>query len=207
MVELSAIGYLMGTGVAYFVVIGDLSPLIVTKMLNLTYDHDSLRKWSIVVITIIFIAPLSFQKNIQSLSFVCKASIGFYICLTLKTFLECYELRLKTDDYWVSNIELWNPSGMLQCIPIFSMALSCQLQLFEVYETMGNGSLDRINKAVKHATTICMLVYIVIGFFGYVAFYNKTLSGKNEHQNSKTKSFKLLSFRKHSCELLTISSK
>ncbi|CAO1359164.1 unnamed protein product [Diamesa tonsa] len=177
MVELSAIGYLMGTGVAYFVVIGDLSPLIVTKMLNLTYDHDSLRKWSIVVITIIFIAPLSFQKNIQSLSFVCKASIGFYICLTLKTFLECYELRLKTDDYWLSNIELWNPSGILQCIPIFSMALSCQLQLFDVYETMGNGSLDRINKAVRHATTICMSVYIVIGFFGYVAFYNKPLSG------------------------------
>jgi len=27
---------------------------------------------------------------------------------------------------WVDKVYLWRPAGLLQCIPIFSMALFCQ---------------------------------------------------------------------------------
>lgn len=178
-VEISVIGFLMGTCVAFFVVIGDLSPVIVSKIFNLhNYNHDSLRRWLIIIITVTCIIPLSFQRSIQSLAFVCKASIGFYICLTLKTVLESFE-RFENDPDWFSNIDLWKPSGVLQCIPIFSMAMSCQMQLFEVYDSMGfpGSKFDGIARAVDRATFICCAVYSIIGFFGYVAFYNQTLSG------------------------------
>lgn len=178
LVEISVIGFLMGTCIAFYVVIGDLSPLIITKIFNIQdVSHYYLRNVLIVLITIFCVIPLSFQKNIESLSFVCRASIGFYVCLTLKTVFESFE-RFESDSNWTSNIELWKPSGVLQCIPIFSMAMSCQMQLFEVYETMGfPGSFDRIKRTVHQATFMCCLVYCIVGFFGYLAFYNQTLSG------------------------------
>lgn len=42
MVELCTIGYLMGTCVAYFVVVGDLGPQIISKMLDIAHT-DTLR--------------------------------------------------------------------------------------------------------------------------------------------------------------------
>lgn len=173
-VELSVIGFLMGTCVAFFVVIGDLSPLIVSKIFNLQhYDHDSVRKFLIILITVTTIVPLSLQKSIESLAFVCKASIGFYLCLTLKIVAESLT-TFESDEHWTTNLQLWQPSGIIQCIPIFSMAMSCQMQLFEVYEP---GSFDMIRRTVNTATFICCAVYCVIGFFGYIAFSGETLSG------------------------------
>lgn len=78
---------------------------------------------------------------------------------------------------WTEKVALWKPSGVLQCLPIFSMALSCQMQIFEVFETMPNQSLDKINSAVRSATNICTAVYVSVGFFGYVAFCNQQFSG------------------------------
>lgn len=78
---------------------------------------------------------------------------------------------------WTDKVELWKPSGVLQCLPIFSMALSCQMQIFEVFETIPNPSLEKINAAVRTATNICTAVYISVGFFGYVAFCNQQFSG------------------------------
>lgn len=173
-VELSVIGFLMGTCVAFFVVIGDLSPLIISKIFNLQhYNHDAVRKFLIILITITTIVPLSLQKSIESLAFVCKASIGFYLCLTMKIVFESFT-TFESDENWTTNLELWQPAGIIQCIPIFSMAMSCQMQLFEVYQP---GSFDMIRRSVNTATMICCVVYCIIGFFGYIAFSSETLSG------------------------------
>lgn len=178
MVEISVIGFLMGTCIAFYVVIGDLSPVIISKIFAVqNYSHDSVRRFLIILITLTCVIPLCFQKSIESLSFVCRASIGFYVCLTIKTVFESFE-RFESDSNWSSNIDLWKPAGIMQCIPIFSMAMSCQMQLFEVYETMGfPGSFDRIRTTVHQATSICCIVYCIVGFFGYLAFYNQTIGG------------------------------
>ncbi|KAG5676862.1 hypothetical protein PVAND_006669 [Polypedilum vanderplanki] len=174
LVELSIIGFLMGTCIAFFVVIGDLCPILIQRIFKQNVNHDSLRFWLIIFTTLVFIIPLSLQKNIQSLSFVCKASIAFYVCLTIKTVLESFS-RFQNDSHWMSNIKLWNIDNLFQCLPIFSMAMSCQMQLFEIYENIT--SFDRIRQNIFHATSICLVVYTIIGFFGYAAFYNQTLSG------------------------------
>jgi solute carrier family 38 (sodium-coupled neutral amino acid transporter), member 10 len=76
-VELGTIGFLAGSMVTFYVVIGDLSPLIVSKVFNIQgYNYDTVRQFLIIIITLTCIIPLSFQKSIESLSFVCQASIG-----------------------------------------------------------------------------------------------------------------------------------
>nr|CAD7454990.1 unnamed protein product [Timema tahoe] len=126
---------------------------------------------------------------------------------------------------WLDKVYLWRPSGILQCIPIFSMALFCQTlqrgekgkscgclvknsssrattslalkmttrtkvttplfpfqnikgcQLFEIYESVPNASLDQMNDLIRKAVNICTGVYICVGFFGYIAFCTDTFTG------------------------------
>ncbi|XP_039955586.1 putative sodium-coupled neutral amino acid transporter 10 isoform X1 [Bactrocera tryoni] len=174
--ELCIIGYLFGTSITYFVVMGDLGPQIVTKMFSLnSADFPHLRTWVMIAVTVFCILPLAMLKNVDSLSTVCAASIGFYVCLVVKIVLES-EAHIVTHD-WVEKVEYWRPAGILQCLPIFSMALSCQMQLFEVFESINNQSVEKLNGIVRNATWICTFVYIAVGFFGYVAFCTQTFSG------------------------------
>ncbi|CAD7014319.1 putative sodium-coupled neutral amino acid transporter 10 isoform X2 [Ceratitis capitata] len=155
---------------------GDLGPQIVSKMFSLNpTDFPHLRTWVMLCVTLFCILPLAMLKNVDSLSSVCAASIGFYICLVIKIVLESEE-HIVTHD-WVEKVEYWRPAGVLQCLPIFSMALSCQMQLFEVFESINNQSVEKLNGIVRNATWICTFVYIAVGFFGYVAFCTQTFSG------------------------------
>ncbi|SPP73464.1 putative sodium-coupled neutral amino acid transporter 10 [Drosophila guanche] len=176
LVELCIIGYLIGTCITYFVVVGDLGPQIIAKLFTLNVaEHMHLRSLVMVVVTVVCIVPLGMLRNVDSLSAVCTASIGFYVCLMLKIVLEA-ESHISSND-WTEKVVYWEPAGVLQCLPIFSMALSCQMQLFEVFESINNQSLDKLNGIVRNATWICTLVYIAVGFFGYVAFCTHTFSG------------------------------
>ena len=114
-------------------------------------------------------------RNIDSLTFVCTASMGFYLIMVFHTIQESSANFISSN--WSSRVYYWRPSGVLQCLPIFSMALSCQMQLFEVLETMQTVSFDRQKKIIKESTAICTLVYILIGFFGYIAFLDQKFSG------------------------------
>lgn len=78
---------------------------------------------------------------------------------------------------WYEHVYYWRPSGILQCVPIFSMALFCQTQLFEIYETIPNVSLEKMNEVVRGALNICTIVYLSVGFFGYIAFCTQPFTG------------------------------
>lgn len=124
MVELCTIGYLMGTCVAYFVVVGDIGPRIISKTLDIA-QTDTLRVWTMLVVTFVCILPLGLLKNVDSLSSVCTASIGFYFCLVVKVMAESRGQIFAGE--WLHEVHFWRWSGVLQCLPIFSLSLSCQM--------------------------------------------------------------------------------
>lgn len=165
-VEIGLIGFLIGTCIAFFVVMGDLGPQIVAQ-LSETQATSQLRTLILVSLAVFCVLPLGLLRNVESLSGVCTATIGFYACLVLKIISESTPHILSGD--WIGNVDYWKPAGILQCIPIFSMALFCQTQLFEIYQTMPNASLDKMNAVVRIATHICTCVYVFVGVFGYIA--------------------------------------
>ncbi|KAL0115604.1 hypothetical protein PUN28_010841 [Cardiocondyla obscurior] len=131
---------------------------------------------SLLIITGVFIIlPLGLFRNIDSLSSICTATIVFYLCLVLKIVGES-TLHIFMGD-WFDSVNYWRPAGILQCLPIFSMALFCQTQLFEIYETIPNVSLEKMNDVVRGALNICTLVYMCVGFFGYIAFCTQPFTG------------------------------
>ncbi|KAJ0178461.1 hypothetical protein K1T71_006284 [Dendrolimus kikuchii] len=177
LVELGIIGFLMGTCIAYFVVVGDLGPQIVSKMFNIN-QSDILRTSIMVIVSLVCVLPLGLLRNVDSLSNVSAATICFYFCLVMKVIAEAASQLLRSESSdWHRRIEMWKPSGLLQCVPIFSMALFCQTQLFEIFESLPSLSLEKMNIVTKNAINICTGVYFTLGLFGYIAFSTHDISG------------------------------
>ncbi|XP_077297380.1 uncharacterized protein LOC143919069 isoform X2 [Arctopsyche grandis] len=173
-VEIGIIGFLMGTCIAYFVVVGDLGPQIIAKIFSMN-QSDNLRTGVMVIVSLFCVLPLGLLKNVDSLSNVCAVTIGFYFCLVMKVIAEAAGQTFSGE--WMSKVEYWKPDGVLRCLPIFSMSLFCQTQLFEIYDTLPNASLEKMNTVTKNAVSICSVVYVLVGFFGYVAFSSQPISG------------------------------
>ncbi|XP_022129065.2 putative sodium-coupled neutral amino acid transporter 10 [Pieris rapae] len=173
-VEVGIIGFLMGTCIAYFVVVGDLGPQIISKMFNIN-QSDMLRTSIMVIVSLVCVLPLGLLRNVDSLSNVSAATIAFYFCLVIKVICEAGSQMFAPD--WQNRIEMWRPSGFLQCVPIFSMALFCQTQLFEIFESLPSLSLEKMNVVTKNAINICASVYFTLGLFGYIAFSEHQISG------------------------------
>uniref|UniRef100_A0A2A4J8U1 Amino acid transporter transmembrane domain-containing protein n=1 Tax=Heliothis virescens TaxID=7102 RepID=A0A2A4J8U1_HELVI len=173
-VEVGIIGFLMGTCIAYFVVVGDLGPQIIAKMFNIN-QSDILRTSIMVIVSLVCVLPLGLLRNVDSLSNVSAATIAFYFCLVMKVIFEAAGVMLTSD--WNQRVEMWRPAGLLQCVPIFSMALFCQTQLFEIFESLPTLSLEKMNIVTKNAINICTAVYFTLGIFGYVAFASRDISG------------------------------
>ncbi|XP_012274497.1 mini-chromosome maintenance complex-binding protein isoform X2 [Orussus abietinus] len=171
-VELFIVGFLIGTCVAFFVVVGDLGPQIIGKIID--RQPEDIRTSFLIITGVFIVLPLGLLRNVDSLSSICTASIGFYLCLVLKIVAESTRHIFAGD--WYDRVYYWRPAGILRCLPIFSMALFCQTQLFEIYETVPNASLEKMNEIVRGALNICNGVYICVGFFGYIAFCNRAFS-------------------------------
>ncbi|XP_054724477.1 putative sodium-coupled neutral amino acid transporter 10 isoform X2 [Uloborus diversus] len=119
--------------------------------------------------------PLGMLRKIDSLTSLSALSIAFYACLITKIFDEALPNLAKNE--WWYEVNWWQTDGILPCLPIFSMALSCQTQLFEFFDTLNDPSLKRMQSVVAGAVTLCSLVYILVGTLGYIAFHNEPITG------------------------------
>ncbi|CAL8100309.1 unnamed protein product [Orchesella dallaii] len=174
MVEISIIGFLIGTLIAFMVVIGDLGPEILSEIFSME-NNSSLRTIIMTALSLFVALPLGLLRNIDSLSSVSTASVLFYLFLLLKIFSEGIG-PLWSGEY-LDRIHFWRSGGVLQCIPIFSMALSCQTQIFGIYDALPDPSPQKMNEVVKQAVNLCTFFYFCVGFFGYIAFSHQNFGG------------------------------
>ncbi|ODN00442.1 putative sodium-coupled neutral amino acid transporter 10 [Orchesella cincta] len=174
MVEIGIIGFLIGTLIAFMVVIGDLGPEILSEIFSME-NNSSLRTIIMTALSLFVALPLGLLRNIDSLSSVSTASVLFYLFLLIKIFSEGIG-PLWSGEY-LDRIHFWRSGGVLQCIPIFSMALSCQTQIFGIYDALPDPSLQKMNEVVKQAVNLCTFFYFCVGFFGYIAFSHQNFGG------------------------------
>lgn len=173
-VEMSVIGFLIGVCIAFFVVIGDLGPPLAAEFLNIE-NAPNLRTNVLMLVGLCVALPLGLLRKIDSLTSLSALSIAFYVCLILKIFAEAVP-NLSENEWWYE-VNWWRSEGILPCLPIFSMALSCQTQLFEFFDTTNEPSLKRMQSVIDGAVYLCSAVYLMVGIFGYIAFHDKNITG------------------------------
>ncbi|KAL1484704.1 hypothetical protein MTO96_032423 [Rhipicephalus appendiculatus] len=149
--------------VAFFVVMGDLAPPLASDFFLLEAS-PRLRLTVLLLLGTCVGLPLGLLRNLDSLTSLSALSLGFYCLLVLKVFLESFPVLWS--GAWWDRVVLWRHENLLSVLPIFAMALSCQPQLFEIFDTVNEPSLKRMNSVVNGAVQMCSMVYIMMGFFG-----------------------------------------
>ncbi|VDO38877.1 unnamed protein product [Onchocerca flexuosa] len=142
LVELLMILFLMSCIVSFMVVIGDIGPHVLADYLELQAPTQRLRILVMVVIFLFIILPLSLFRSVTSLSRINSITILFYTVFVLRMILECIPRIF--DFNWIGNIRWWRQEGLLNSLPIISMALSCQTQLFCVTDCIKEPSVAKV---------------------------------------------------------------
>lgn len=181
-VELCVLAFLLGTCVAYFVVIGDLGPSIVSDVTGFQ-NSPHLRAFTMTFIGMFIALPLGLLRRVDSLTSFSALSFVVYLLLAARLFSQT-SLSLMTGETESSSVRFvwWDASHLLENMPIFAMSLSCQTQLFELFDHSFLNFEDydvvpKLNRVVRRAVHLCSVVYVSIGVFGYVAFHDVSFGG------------------------------
>eukprot|EP00301_Raphidiophrys_heterophryoidea_P002664 c11241_g1_i1.p1 GENE.c11241_g1_i1~~c11241_g1_i1.p1 ORF type:complete len:262 (-),score=76.65 c11241_g1_i1:926-1711(-) len=172
-VEANIIIFSFGTAVAYCRAVGDiLNPVV--EMLDQSWMTDKLIMaffWFVVML------PLSMLKHTNSLRFSSFFGVMTICYLVAATVAHAFDdLNFVTEVPWKSRW-LWASSsfsGPMQAAPIIIFAFSCQLNVFEIYNELEKPTDKRMAKVTNLAMSICLAVYTLMGFFGFVNFQGET---------------------------------
>ncbi|EJD74177.1 hypothetical protein LOAG_18469 [Loa loa] len=175
LIELLMILFLMSCIISFMVVIGDIGPHVLADYLEVQAPTQRLRVLVMVVIFLFVILPLSLFRSVVSLSRISSITIFFYGIFVLRMLIECIPRIF--DSNWSTDIRWWRQEGVLNSLPIISMALSCQTQLFCVTDCIKDPSAAKVDTVVSGAVNICSSMYAAVGLFGYVAFHDVELYG------------------------------
>lgn len=185
MAEVGLIGFLLGTCVAYFIMIGDLAPKIMVELLNIDTDYN-LRTICVLILALFVALPLSLLKRVDSLTSCSLLSMLLYSFLIIKLLFETNSKLMNSstgltyeDTY--DKIVYWNISGLLTTFPIFCMAMSCQTSLFEIFDASfacsETDTIKRDTGIITKAIYLCLFAYTTVGLLGSVAFHDRELHG------------------------------
>ncbi|TPP56088.1 putative sodium-coupled neutral amino acid transporter 10 [Fasciola gigantica] len=163
---------MIGVIIGYDVSLADLGAGIVTQV-SQTLAHQKLRVVMLTLLTVA-ITPLCLVSRIQSLVRMSAFAMVFYTAMLLHMVFVLGSSKLLSG---VSHLNWLQPSGLIQCIPIFFGSLFCQTQLLTVYTGLHQPSVSAMHDVVQFGVGIITVAYGLFGFMGYLAFADSTIPG------------------------------
>ncbi|KAK4735718.1 hypothetical protein R3W88_009979 [Solanum pinnatisectum] len=173
-----------GVLVVYLIIIGDVlsgsirhTGVFDQWLGHGVWDH---RKLVVLIILVIFLAPLCAMDKIDSLSLSSAASVAlavvFVVVAFTIAFIKLVEGKIEsprmTPDFGSKQAIL----DLLVVIPIMSNAYVCHFNVQPIYNELEGRSPQKMNRVSRITSAICVLVYASTAVAGYLLFGKDTES-------------------------------
>ncbi|GMI78124.1 hypothetical protein like AT1G80510 [Hibiscus trionum] len=175
-----------GVLVVYLIIIGDVMSG------SIHHHHDGVldqwlghgfwdhRKILVLVIMLLFLAPLCSLNRIDSLSTTSAASVALAVVFVGVCFgvalIKLIEGKIKSPKMSPDFESRKTILDLLVVIPVISNAYVCHFNVQPIYNELEGRSSQKMNKVVRITTVICIMVYASTATSGYLLFGEHTES-------------------------------